>query len=79
MAGKNTSVFPTTLEFHSLYFNPIRHSYNYTQVFTSINMIIIGTFAISSNINGEVQGSYLIWLRLDKSGLDDLQRNIKET
>lgn len=39
----------------------------------------MSTFIIFSYTNGKVQGSYLIWLRLDKIRLADLQRNIKQT
>lgn len=39
----------------------------------------MSTFAIISNTNGKVQGSYLIWLRWDKTSLADSQGNAKQT
>lgn len=79
MVEKTHAIFPNILEFDSLYFKSIRHSYNHIQVFTSINTIMMSTFTIISNTNGKVWGSYLIWLRLDKTSLVDLQRNVKQT
>lgn len=37
------------------------------------------TSAVSSNTNGKAQGSDLTWQRLDKTGLVDLERRVKQT
>lgn len=54
MVEKTHAIFRNSLEFDSLYFKSIRHSYNHIQVFTSINTIMMSTFTIISNTNGKV-------------------------